>query len=110
MNSFVLFGDGAITRKKKMRETLHHDKCFVIRLDFVCLSRMYEQFFSNLVVVTISGDKTANLDLCFASVAYNTEDSLTFQTYSDTPHPKDLHTRSTVQRLDSNLRHKDNKI
>jgi hypothetical protein len=24
MNLFVLFGDGAITRKKKMTETLHH--------------------------------------------------------------------------------------
>jgi hypothetical protein len=24
MNSFVLFGDGAITRKKKMTEILHH--------------------------------------------------------------------------------------
>jgi hypothetical protein len=48
---------------------------------FVCL---FEQFFSYLVTVTITGDRAANLGLCLALTAFSNEGSFTCHTYCDT--------------------------
>ena len=66
---------------------------------FVCLSvcfEPHEQFFSYLATVTITSDKTANLDLCLALTVFSSEGPFTCHTYCDTgptflrSYPKDL--------------------
>jgi hypothetical protein len=55
--------------------------------NFVCLIECFkphEHFFSYLAVVTISGDRAANLDLCLAFTAFSSEGFLTCHTYCDT--------------------------
>jgi hypothetical protein len=48
----------------------------------------YEQFFSYLATVTITGDGVANLDLvCLALTAFSSEGSFTCHTYCDTGPP-----------------------
>jgi hypothetical protein len=54
-----------------------------------------EQFFSYPAAVTITGVRAANLDLCFALMAFSSEGSFSCHTYCDTgprfipSHPKD---------------------
>jgi hypothetical protein len=70
----------------------------------VCL-KPCEQFLSYVAAVTISGDNAANLDLCLALVAFNSDPlkgTFTFHTFCDMEcrfirsHPKDQHLRPTV--------------
>ena len=73
-----------------VRETMfmcvYEDKNFkCIRL-FICFESN-EQFFHYLATVTITGDGAANLDLCLALTAFNSEDSFTCHTYCDTLPP-----------------------
>jgi hypothetical protein len=49
---------------------------------FVCFES-HEQLFSNLATVTITGDRTANLDLCLALTAFSSKGSFTCHTYCD---------------------------
>ena len=49
----------------------------------VCLAS-HEQYFSYLATVTNAWDRAANLDLCLALTTFNSEDSFTCHTYSDT--------------------------
>jgi hypothetical protein len=51
---------------------------------FVCLFEPHEYFFSYQTAVTLTGDRTANLDLCLALTAFSSEGSFTCQTYCDT--------------------------
>jgi hypothetical protein len=53
---------------------------------FVCYE-WHKQFFSYLATVTITGDRAANLDLCFVFTAYSSEGSFTCHTYCDTGPP-----------------------
>jgi hypothetical protein len=46
-----------------------------------------EQFFSYLAVVTIAGDRAANLDRCLALTVLSSEGSFTCHTYCDTKPP-----------------------
>jgi hypothetical protein len=43
-----------------------------------------KQFFSYSVDVTITDDRAANLDLCFALTAFSSEGYFTYHTYCDT--------------------------
>jgi hypothetical protein len=56
---------------------------------FVCLIVLSHtsNFFSYLVAVTITGDRTANLDMCLALTAFSSESSFTCHTYCDTGPP-----------------------
>jgi hypothetical protein len=56
---------------------------FPRRYLFVCFA-LHEQFFSYLASVTITGDRTANLDLCLALTVFSIEGSFTCHTYCDT--------------------------
>jgi hypothetical protein len=58
-------------------------------IDFVCLFVLSRtsNFFSYLVTVTITGERAANLDLCLALTAFNSEGSFTCHTYCDTGPP-----------------------
>jgi hypothetical protein len=53
---------------------------------FVCFES-HEQFFSYLAILTIAGDRAANLDLCLALTAFSSEGSFTCHTYCDTGPP-----------------------
>jgi hypothetical protein len=53
---------------------------------FVCFE-LHELFFNYLAIVTITDDRAANLDLCFALTAFSSEDSFTCHTYCDTGPP-----------------------
>jgi hypothetical protein len=55
---------------------------YFIRL-FVCFES-YEQFFSYLAFVTITGDRAVNLDLCLAPTAFSSEGPFMCHTYCDT--------------------------
>jgi hypothetical protein len=59
--------------------------CLSVRR-FVCFESQ-EQFFSYLATVTITGDGTANLDLCLALPAFSSEGSFKCHTYCDTGPP-----------------------
>jgi hypothetical protein len=60
--------------------------CGMILCGVVCLFvfESDEQFFSYLMLVTFTGDKTANLDLCLALITFSCEGSFTCHTYCDT--------------------------
>jgi hypothetical protein len=47
----------------------------------------HEQFFCYLAVVTITGNRAANLDLCLAFTAFSSEGSFTCHAYCDTKPP-----------------------
>jgi hypothetical protein len=50
-------------------------QCLCLFCLFVCFES-HDQFFSYLATVTISSDRAANLDLCLALMAFNSEGSL----------------------------------
>jgi hypothetical protein len=45
---------------------VHSEHTDTLPLPYVCLES-HEQFFSYLAIVTITGDRAANLDLCFST-------------------------------------------
>jgi hypothetical protein len=75
-------------------------KCCIVCL-FVCID-LSEQVFSYPAAVTITGDRTANSNLCFALMAFSSEGSFSCYTYCDAgpwfirSNAKDRHARPTV--------------
>jgi hypothetical protein len=57
-----------------------------VSMPLICF-QPYEQFFSYLAAVTIASGRAANLDLCLALTAFNSEGSFTCHTYCDTGPP-----------------------
>jgi hypothetical protein len=53
---------------------------------YVCLDS-YDQFFSYLAAVSITGDRAANLGLCLELTAFSSEGSFACHTYCDTGPP-----------------------
>jgi hypothetical protein len=60
-----------------------HTYVLVNKTLFVCTFcfESHEQFFSYLAIVTITGDRAANIDLCLALTAFSSKDSFTCHTY-----------------------------